>query len=143
MPPATRAFNHIARNLDPGVLVSPQNPVRLLDHSEPQPDLAVFSASYDETRLPTAADIYARIEIVDESIEYDRGTKLPLYAEASIPEEWLFNLVANRIERHTDPGPTGYQTVAFAEPGQRLASLVLPELVFDATYLLGLESGQR
>ena len=78
------------------------------------------------------------IEVADSSLEYDRGIKLPLYAEAGIPEAWLVNLVANRLERHTDPGPAGYRTVAFAEAGQQLPSTVLPELVFDAAELLGL-----
>ncbi len=62
--------------------------------------------------------------------------KLPLYATAGIPEAWLFNLVAVRIERHTDPHPDGYRTVAYAERGQRLASTVLPDLVFDTDELI-------
>jgi len=43
---------------------------------------------------------------------------LPMYAAAGIPEAWIFNLIANRIERHTNPGPSGYRTVSFADDGQ-------------------------
>ena len=78
------------------------------------------------------------IEVADSSLEYDRGTKLPMYAAAGIPEAWLFNLIANRIERHTDPGPDGYQTVAVAAHGQTLPSTTLANLTFDADELLDL-----
>jgi Uma2 family endonuclease len=131
------------RQLGDGVCIFVQSPVQLPNDSEPQPDLALVRAGYDEGRVPSAEDIYLVIEAADTSLEYDRSQKLPLYAMAGIPEAWLVNLIDNRIERHTDPGPTGYQTVAFAERGQRLASLELPDLAFDATYVLGLESRQH
>jgi Uma2 family endonuclease len=75
-------------------------------------------------------------EVSDSTLEIDRRVKLPLYAAAGIPEAWLFNLVAVRIERHTDPQPDGYRTVVFAETGQRLESTVVPGLVFDTDELI-------
>lgn len=115
-----------------------QNPILLPQDGEPQPDLVLVRPTHDERTLPTPTDVFLVIEVAESSLEYDRTTKLPLYAAAGIPEAWLFNLIANRIERHTDPGPGGYQTVAFADAGQLLPSTVLPALVFDAAELLGL-----
>ena len=126
------------RQLGTSVFIYVQNPVELPEDGQPQPDLVLSHPMDDEERLPTANDVYLVIEVADSSLEYDRGEKLPLYAEAGIPEAWLFNLVANRIERHTEPGPKGYQTVAYAEAGQQLPSTVLPQLTFDAAELLGL-----
>jgi Uma2 family endonuclease len=134
----TRSSNWLARNTGPDIAVPTQNPIQLPIASEPQPDIVVHRAAYNDANPPTPADIILVIEVAESSLEYDRGTKLPLYAAAGIPEAWLFNLVANRIERHTDPGPGGYQSVVFAGSGQRLPSTVLPTLTFDAAELLGL-----
>jgi len=72
--------------------VSVQNPVRLNDFTEPEPDLAVLRT--DRRRgLPFAADTLLIIEVADTSLKYDRDTKIPRYALAGIPEVW-FQLVA-------------------------------------------------
>ena len=127
----------VARNTASDVLVSTQSAIRIPHDGEPQPDIVALRADYDRKTAPTPPDIFLVIEVSDSSLEFDRNTKLPLYAAAGIPEAWLFNLIANRIERHTDPGPDGYRTVAFAEAGQALPSTVLPDLTFDAADLLG------
>jgi Uma2 family endonuclease len=114
-----------------------QCPIRIPSlRSEPEPDLAILRAAYDEGKPPEVPDILLVGEVSDSTLETDRRVKLPLYAAASIPEAWLFNLVAVRIERHTDPQPDGYRTIAYAESGQRLASTVLPDLVFDTDELI-------
>ena len=129
------------RQVGDEVYVQIQGPIRLPDDSEPQSDVAIIRSGFDERRPPTTEYVILVGEVADSSLESDRSIKLPLYAQAGIPEAWRFNLVAYRIERHTEPGPDGYLTVAFAEAGQQLASTVLPDLAFDAAELLGL--GQR
>jgi Uma2 family endonuclease len=133
----TRSSNLLTRRLGPEFLVSTQNPILIPDDGQPEPDLAVLRADYDEDRRPAPADVVFVIEVSDSSLDYDRRHKLPLYARAGIPEAWIFNLTADRIERHTDPGTDGYRSIAFAERGQSLPSTVLPDLVLDVTELLG------
>jgi len=117
--------------------VQVQGSIRIPDQrSEPQPDLAILRVGYNEWKPADAKDVVLVIEVSDTTLDYDRGVKLPLYAAAGIPEAWLFNLGAKRIERHTDPRADGYRTVAYAERGQRLASTMLPNLVFDTDELL-------
>jgi Uma2 family endonuclease len=130
------------RQLGDDVFIHVQDPIRLLHDGEPQPDLSLIRVTYDQARVPAASDVYLVVEVADSSLEYDRSVKLPLYAASGIPEAWLFNLIANRLERHTDPAPGGYQIVAFAEGGQQLPSTVLPDLIFDASELLGLQRPQ-
>ena len=36
-------------------------------------------------------------------MQYDKETKLPLYAEARINNYWIVNLVDNRLEVYTNP----------------------------------------
>ena len=106
------------------VRVSVQNPIRLAGDSEPQPDISVVRKARYQVP-PTVGDVFLIIEVADTSASYDRTVKLPLYAAAGIPEAWLFDLNARRIERHTGPGPGGYAQVAQAGPGAALTSTVL------------------
>lgn len=119
------------------VRVSVQNPIRLSDVSEPQPDVSLLHPQRYDERLPTPADIFLLIEVADASRDVDRGTKLPLYAQAHINEAWLVDLVAEVIERHTDPSPGGYRQIYLARRGDSLVSTVLPDLVLDVDAVLG------
>lgn len=76
------------------------------------------------------------IEVSDSTLAYDRGTKLPLYAAAGIPEAWIVDLNVGTIERHTAPGATGYRQTLRAERGEKIASLTVPEVVIpvDAVF---------
>jgi Uma2 family endonuclease len=61
-----------------------QNPVALSEHSETQPDLALLRPQSDsETRLPTPDDVLLLVEVADTTLQYDRTTKLALYARFS------------------------------------------------------------
>jgi Uma2 family endonuclease len=121
------------------VIVQVQNPIVLPDGSAPQPDLALIHGHYDRGGLPTVADVLLVIEVADTSRDYDRTTKLPLYAAAGVPEAWLFDLVAERIERHTEPGPDGYQLIALAGRGKSLRSLVLSGVTLAIDEVLPVE----
>ena len=82
-----------------------QNPISLLDHSEPEPDYAIIDkASYAQREgHPTGADVKLVIEVSDATLDYDRTVKLKLYAAAGIPEYWIINLRDDLLEVHTQP----------------------------------------
>ena len=86
-------------------IVRVQNPIRLDDFSEPQPDVALLKLRDDFYRHahPTPADVLLVIEVADSTVESDRGYKIPLYAKAGIKEAWLVNLPAERIEIYAEP----------------------------------------
>ena len=88
-----------------GAIVSIQNPVRLGDHVEPEPDVTVlrWREGYRAGEMPTAADVLLLIEVADSSLNYDRQVKLRLYARALIPEVWIVNLQDRSIELYTGP----------------------------------------
>jgi Uma2 family endonuclease len=133
-----KVVNRLARTLQQVVgddfTVSVQNPIRLDNQSEPQPDLAILRGR--DRGLADAADVLMVIEVADTSRDYDRNAKFPRYGAAGIPEAWLFDLVGERIERHTEPGPHGYRQIALAGCGETLTSTVLPGLTFAADALL-------
>ncbi|MCX7630669.1 MAG: Uma2 family endonuclease [Geminicoccaceae bacterium] len=119
-------------------LVSVQNPLRLDRFDEPQPDLAVLRWREDGYARghPGPADVLLLIEVMQSGRDYDRRVKLPLYARFGIPEVWLVDLSADRLEVHRDPAPEGYRTVAALARGQKLQALLVPELALDAADLL-------
>lgn len=86
-------------------IISIQNPIRLSDYSEPQPDIAILSPRDDfyTSALATPDDVLLVIEIADSSLDYDRDEKLPRYARAQISEVWLVDLNKSVIEQYTLP----------------------------------------
>src|SRR5204862_4114192 len=58
-----------------------QDPVRLDEHSEPQPDLMLLKPvpDYYASRHPGPEDVYLLIEVADTSLATDREEKLPAY----------------------------------------------------------------
>jgi Uma2 family endonuclease len=86
-------------------IVRVQNPIRLDDFSEPQPDIALLRWRDDFYRHahPTPADVLLVIEVADSTVESDRLYKMPLYAKAGIREAWLVNLPETRIEIYAEP----------------------------------------
>ena len=88
------------RRLARRATVRVQSPIALDGRSEPQPDVTVLRPreDYYAPQHPGPADILLVIEVVDTSGEYDRGTKLPLYARAGIREVWIVDVVHYTIE---------------------------------------------
>jgi len=55
-------------------LLSVQNPIRLGDNGEPQPDLVVMRPETPMDRHPRPEDILLVVEVADSSLAYDRRT---------------------------------------------------------------------
>lgn len=127
------------RRLGDRVLVSVQNPVRLSDMSEPQPDIAVLRPRPDfyETAKPQATDVLLIVEIAESSLDYDRTTKLPRYAAAGIPEAWIVNLVDDQIEVYRKPAHDGYRPREIFIRGDTLTLLTFPSIAIRVDELLG------
>ena len=104
--------------------VRTQNPIRLGRHTEPQPDpvAARLRPSHYTDRHPEGDEVLLVIEVADSSLRYDREAKLPLYAEAGIPEAWLVDVTARTITVHTEPGAGGYAEEQALARGQEVVS---------------------
>ena len=100
-----------------------QNPIRLSNNSEPEPDLVIakYRKNFYYDNHPTPEDIYIVIEVSDSTLEKDRTIKAPLYATASIPEYWIVNLVDKQIEIYRQPkkGEYYFKQIIF-EVGEEL-----------------------
>ena len=110
-------------------IVSPQNPVRLDDHSEPQPDIAVLRWRDDFYRdaHPTPADVLLLIEVADSSTGYDSQVKVPLYARHGIPEVWLIDVNRHRLTTYRHRQGKAYEEVTEHSSG-RVSLEELPDV---------------
>ena len=119
-------------------IVSVQNPVRLSEWSEPEPDVAILQpkADFYASALPTPDDALLVIEVSHSTLRFDREVKLPLYAAAGITECWIVNLEAERIEVHREPGPDGYDQVQRLARGEAISPAALPDVVLSVDDIL-------
>ena len=115
-----------------------QDPIILSTNSEPEPDLAIVKKRADNylSSHPTGSDILLLIEISDSTLKYDREVKLPLYAEAGIPDYWIFNLIRNHLEAYSQPyqdsnGTFGYSVQHIVLPNKSIALPCFPDLSLD------------
>jgi Uma2 family endonuclease len=120
-------------------IVRAQGPVRLDEHDEPQPDLALlkFREDFYEEEHPGPGDALLLVEVSDSSLEYDRSVKLPLYAGAGIPEVWVVDLASNEVESHSVPQHGAYGLTRRYHRGGEIASEGVPGLKLDVSELLG------
>ena len=128
----------LSRYAGDNYLVSVQNPLRLDEDTEPQPDLALLRESDDPGELPAAGDVALVVEVAETSLRYDRETKLPLYAKVGIPEVWIFDLNGETVEVYSAPGPGGHTRIEKYGRGQEFHSESLPELTLEVGNVLGL-----
>jgi hypothetical protein len=119
-------------------LVAVQNPVRLDEHSEPQPDLMLLKPAPDDytSRHPRPEDVLLLIEVADTSLGYDRNEKLPAYGRAGLPEVWIVNLQDENLELYREPNPAGYASTTVVRPGETACPLAFPDAAVDVAALL-------
>lgn len=119
--------------------VGVQTPVILDDRSEPEPDLWIGHRRDDDyaTAHPRPDDLLLVVEVAHSSVLLDRNRKIPRYGAAGVPEAWLVDVGARRIEVHREPTPDGYAQRSVGEGTATLSPLAFPEISFTAGEILG------
>ena len=123
---------HFGRRTGESVFVRCQNPLRLDDISEPEPDIAILRprADFYMTAHPGASDVLLVIEVADTSLAYDLGTKVPLYARHGIPEVWVIDAATRQTRVFRRPvgsggtgssGGSGYAEEVGVEPHEAVS----------------------
>lgn len=109
-------------------VVSIQNPLRLNDLTQPEPDLAVLKPRADsyEEATPDPEDVLLIIEVADSSLGYDRAVKAPLYAGHGIPEFWIVDAAGREVEVYRKPEGGRYTEIARVGAGGTLEPSLLP-----------------
>jgi Uma2 family endonuclease len=99
-----------------------EQPVRIPDYDEPEPDLSVARGAFldSENRHPGPRDIALLVEVVQSTLSEDRLVMGRVYARAGIPVFWVVNLRGRSrlVEVYTHPTRTrGYTTRVDYRPG--------------------------
>ena len=121
--------------------VRTQNPLRLDDHSVPEPDVMLLRRRDDLYRssTPGPEDVLLLVEVSDSTLSYDLREKLPRYARAGIPEVWIANRPGRRIEAYADPVGDEYNTVRYYGPGETIAPLAFPDIMLEVDRIIPAE----
>jgi Uma2 family endonuclease len=129
----------LIERLGRAAVVGAQDPVRLTDLTEPQPDVAVLRPREDfyAEGHPAPEDVLLLIEVSDTTLEYDRSVKVPLYARAGISEVWIVDLTGRKIEVYSRPADGAYRDIRSVEPGSSISPQALPDLVVNVDDVLG------
>lgn len=95
------------------VVVSVQDPIQLDDYSESEPDIALSLPPLERylDQHPKAKEVFLLVEVASSSLEYDKQIKLPLYAEAGIPEVWIVDIANREIIVAKDPNEGIYSSL--------------------------------
>lgn len=80
---------------------------------------------------PTAADVFVLIEVSDTTLAYDRGIKLPLYAQYGVPEVWIVDLTNNLVRFYRQPQADRYGDITATETPGITPMAFLSEVVVD------------
>ncbi len=120
-------------------IISVQNPIRLGEHSEPQPDLALLVPRDDfyAEGHPGPDDVLLLVEVVESSGDYDREVKVPLYARFGIREVWLVDLEKGILEVYREPSQKGYRTRQLLGDDATVSPIAFPEIELSVSEVLG------
>jgi Uma2 family endonuclease len=121
------------------VNVSIQCPLRLDQHTEPEPDIAVLKRRDDFyiDEKPAAKDALLIVEVADSSLLYDRRIKLPLYGKHGVPEVWIINLRDKVIEASRQPFEKGYRQTTLYQQGDLISAEAFGDIAFSISEMLG------
>ena len=132
----SRAFHR----LDDLVIVNVQNPLRIADTSEPEPDLVLLRLDTPRDRHPGPADVLLVIGVADSSIRVDRGRKLGLYARAGMADSWIVDLNTSQVEINREPHGRRYRAVSRHWVGATISPLHFPNVPVEVSAILGVAS---
>jgi len=133
---ANRIFTLVFRDL---AIVSVQNPLRLNNYTEPEPDLVLLrhrSDDYRDKRM-MGDDALLVVEVADTTLRYDRDVKVPRYASAGVPEVWIEDLKGDRLLVYRDPAADGFKTRLVLKRGDSVSTMAFPDIPFTVDELLG------
>lgn len=123
----------------PKVRVSVQNPIRLSNHSEPEPDFALLvPKDVYMGRHPRPDEVLLVIEVADSTLDFDLDVKTPLYAGAGIREVWVIALEEQRVHVYRRPEAQGYAQHGVFQCGDSLEIAAVPDAgAFSVDAMLG------
>jgi Uma2 family endonuclease len=114
--------------------VNSEGSIFLSEDTELRPDLVIYRADVGTNQM-TGRDIFLVAEIMSSSHHRDRMLKLPVYAEAGVPELWLIDLDAGEITVLREPDARGYSSERVVDAGTEISPLAFPDISLSLSML--------
>lgn len=122
--------------VDRQIRIRVQNPIRIpANDSEPEPDLAWVVYGNYARRHPQPEEVLLLIEVADNSLAFDRRTKLAVYAEAGVAEYWIVNLLDEQIETFQEPDGLQYRKKSIYHGNDAVSPLTMPSALIVPSQL--------
>jgi Uma2 family endonuclease len=120
--------------------VSVQNPIRIENYDEPQPDVALLRprADFYASATPSPADILLLVEVADTTLRTDLGRKARIYASGGVSEYWVVDLNNRVLYVHRAPASGSYAERAALGPGERVTAGFAPDIEVAIEEVTGL-----
>lgn len=125
-------------SLSDRVLLRFQDPVRLNDYSEPEPDVAVLvpdPLDYEDHH-PIPSEVFLLIEVADTTLKFDQGVKAPAYARSGIAEYWVLDVNDRKLHVYRLPSAAGYQSETILSEELTIAPVAFPECIIAVKDML-------
>ena len=119
------ALKALEKRLPAGWTTRQEQPVRLPEYDEPEPDIAIVRGSDADYRhrIPDATDVGLLVEVSATNVSADRQQG-EIYGSNGIPVYWIVNLPDRQVEVYTDPGPSGYATRKIFRSGDQVPVVI-------------------
>lgn len=106
-----------------GVDVRGEQPFALDDRSQPQPDVSVVRGGIRDYYEAHPKEVLLLVEVSDTTLRHDRVRKLAAYARNGVPEYWILDLNAARLEVYRDPSGSEYESKRVLAKGDTVSPL--------------------
>lgn len=119
-------------------LICVQDPVKLNEWSEPEPDIAVVKVhplDYADHH-PTPKEVYLIIEVADSSLKLDCQIKAKAYSQAGITDYWVLDVVRRQLYVFREPTQNGYQSEVILAEDATISPLEFPDLSITVLEIL-------
>ena len=92
------------------VLVWTQDPIRLNNYSEPEPDIALVIPPLERylDHHPTASEVYLIVQVADTTFRIDSERKAKAYSSSAIADYWVLDVVDRQLHVFREPSEAGY-----------------------------------
>ena len=130
----------LKKRLEKIALICVQDPVKLNDRSEPEPDLSVVKIDpldYADHH-PTPSEVYLIIEVADSSLKFDCEIKAKAYSLAGIKDYWVLDVVKRELYIFRKPKQTGYESQVIVGENETVSPLEFPDLQIRLSEMLPL-----
>ncbi|MGB3691534.1 MAG: Uma2 family endonuclease [Spirulinaceae cyanobacterium] len=123
----------LERCLGEQVLIRTQEPVRLDNYSEPEPDLAIVKPDpfYYEEHHPVPEEVFLLVEISDTTLKRDREYKGLAYARSGIRDYWILDINERKLLVLRQPTLEGYQEELCLTAAESISPLTFPEVSIE------------